>query len=82
MNGEKETVITGQLASKYLVLSAVTLVVAITASIIVLKICGSIFAINDLDATVTGERIGVILWLGGILFAVIRLAIKREVSEQ
>ena len=73
---EDKKVITGKQTVRALVLSTLGLIASITFSIAVLTISGKIFGINDLDPVIIGERIGLLVWLLGVVVAIARTVKK------
>lgn len=76
-DSNKGTVITGKQTVKVLVLSTLGLIASITASIAVLAISSKLFGIVNLDPVISGERIGLLVWLIGIAAAIVR-AVKKS----
>ena len=67
-----KTVITGKQTVRALVLSTLGLITSITLSIAVLAISVKILGISDIDSVVIGERVGLLVWLVGIVVAIVR----------
>ena len=76
-DSNKGTVITGKQTVKVLVLSTLGLNASITAGIAVLAISSKLFGIVNLDPVISGERIGLLVWLIGIAAAIVR-AVKKS----
>ena len=76
-DSNKGTVITGKQTVKVLVLSTLGLIASITAGIAVLAISSKLFGIVNLDPVISGERIGLLVWLIGIAAAIVR-AVKKS----
>ena len=66
-----KTVITGKQTVRALVLSTLGLITSITLSIAVLAISVKILGISDIDSVVIGERVGLLVWLVGIVVAIV-----------
>lgn len=81
MEKNETNVMTGKKMVRCLMGVAVSLVAAITVCIAVLTVCSRVFSINDLDPVITGERIGIIIWLMGITFVMAKTIIKSKVTE-
>ncbi len=75
---EDKTVITGKQTVRALVFSTLGLITSITLSIAVLTICGKMFGISDIDPVIIGERVGLLVWLVGIVVAIVRTVKKNK----
>lgn len=79
MNTTKnETVITGKKTTKVLLIAAIGLIASITLSIAVLAVAVKIFGITNLDPVITGERVGLIVWLLEVVHAVVKAVRKSK----
>ena len=79
MNTTKnETVITGKKTTKVLLIAALGLIASITLSIAVLAVAVKIFGITNLDPVITGERVGLIVWLLEVVHAVVKAVRKSK----
>ena len=72
---EDKKVITGKQTVRALVLSTLGLISSIVLSIAVLTISVKIFGIDNLNPVIIGERIGLLVWIVGIV-AVIAKTVK------
>ena len=72
---EDKKVITGKQTVRVLVLSTLGLISSILLSIAVLTISVKIFGIDNLNPVIIGERIGLLVWIVGIV-AVIAKNVK------
>lgn len=72
-----EMVITGKKTVRALVLSTLGLVSSILLSIAVLAISVKLFGIENLDPVIAGERIGLGVWLFGIVCVIVRTVRKK-----
>ena len=77
-NTNKELVINGRQTVRALVLSTLGLIYSIVLSIAVLTISVKIFGIDNLNPVIIGERIGLLVWIVGIV-AVIAKTVKSVV---
>lgn len=75
---EDKTVITGKQTVRALVFSTLGLITSITLSIAVLTICGKMLGISDIDPVIIGERVGLLVWLVGIVVAIVRTVKKNK----
>lgn len=75
---KNETVITGKKTTKVMLLSALGLIASITLSIAVLAVAVKIFGITNLDPVITGERVGLIVWLLEVVHAVVKAVRKSK----
>lgn len=72
---EDKKVITGKQTVRALVLSTLGLISSIVLSIAVLTISVKIFGIDNLNPVIIGGRIGLLVWIVGIV-AVIAITVK------
>ena len=79
-NTNKELVINGRQTVRALVLSALGLISSIVLSIAVLTISVKIFGIDNLNPVIIGERIGLLVWIVGIV-AVIAKTVKASKAK-
>jgi len=67
---EDKKVITGKQTVRALVLSTLGLISSIVLSIAVLTISVKIFGIDNLNPVIIGERIGLLVWIVGIVVVI------------
>ena len=79
-NTNKELVINGRQTVRALVLSTLGLISSIVLSIAVLTISVKIFGIDNLNPVIIGERIGLLVWIVGIV-AVIAKTVKASKAK-
>ncbi len=79
---EDKTVITGKQTVRALVFSTLGLITSITLSIAVLTICGKMVVISDIDPVIIGERVGLLVWLVGIVVAIVRTVKKNKRKQR
>lgn len=72
-----EMVITGKKTVRALVLSTLGLISSILLSVAVLAISVKLFGVENLDPVIAGERIGLGVWLIGIVCAIVRTVRKK-----
>lgn len=66
-------VITGKQTVRALVLSTLGLISSIVLSIAVLTISVKIFGIDNLNPVIIGERIGLLVWIVGIVAVIAKI---------
>lgn len=69
---EDKKVITGKQTVRVLVLSTLGLISSIVLSIAVLTISVKIFGIDNLNPVIIGERIGLLVWIVGIVAVIVK----------
>lgn len=75
---KNETVITGKKTTKVMLIAALGLIASITLSIAVLAVAVKIFGITNLDPVITGERVGLIVWLLEVVHTVVKAVRKSK----
>lgn len=78
---EDKKVITGKQTVRALVLSTLGLISSIVLSIAVLTISVKIFGIDNLNPVIIGERIGLLVWIVGIV-VVIAKTVKGNINAK
>ena len=69
---EDKKVITGKQTVGALVLSTIGLIASIVLSIAVLTISVKVFGIDNLNPVIIGERIGLLVWIVGIVAVIVK----------
>lgn len=69
---EDKKVITGKQTVRALVFSTIGLIASIVLSIAVLTISVKVFGIDNLNPVIIGERIGILVWIVGIVAVIVK----------
>ena len=69
---EDKKFITGKQTVRALVLSTIGLIASIVLSIAVLTISVKVFGIDNLNPVIIGERIGLLVWIVGIVAVIVK----------